>query len=90
MAETLHAGVDMLDGFSLMPVLLQPHSRGSVRLRGPSPADRPLIDPGYLSDPRDVKVFIEGQSMKAAAAILVLGRGADLVLGLGGTDQGKN
>ncbi|WP_410604702.1 GMC family oxidoreductase [Amycolatopsis sp. lyj-90] len=32
-------------------VLLQPESRGQVRLRSASPLDSPEIDPGYLSDP---------------------------------------
>ena len=30
---------------------LKPHSRGSVRLTGPDPGDKLLIDPRYLSDP---------------------------------------
>ncbi|WP_432741737.1 GMC family oxidoreductase N-terminal domain-containing protein [Streptomyces sp. JH002] len=38
--------------FSVGAVLLQPHSRGEVRLNSPDPADAPVIDPRYLSDPR--------------------------------------
>jgi choline dehydrogenase len=34
-------------------VLLTPHSRGTVRLGAPDPHGPPLIDPGYLTDPRD-------------------------------------
>jgi len=33
------------------PVLLKPHSRGSISLRSPDPAAKPIIDPRYLSDP---------------------------------------
>lgn len=32
------------------PILLKPQSRGSITLRTADPYDKPLIDPGYLSD----------------------------------------
>jgi len=38
---------------SLYPTLLQPKSRGSVRLATSNPFDRPKIDLGYFSDPAD-------------------------------------
>jgi choline dehydrogenase len=47
-------------GFSLMPTLLKPQSRGSIRLCGADPLEPPLLDPAYLSDPRDLKVLAEG------------------------------
>lgn len=37
----------------------RPRSRGSVRLRSRDPADVPLIDPAYLSDPYDVQVQLQ-------------------------------
>jgi choline dehydrogenase len=40
--------------------LICPHSRGNVQLQSPDPEDRPLIDPNYLSDTRDIATFIRG------------------------------
>jgi choline dehydrogenase len=36
----------------------RPYSRGQIRLRGPSPTDRPEIHPGLLSDERDVETLV--------------------------------
>lgn len=47
-------------GYSFLPTLLHPTSRGNIRLNTESPLDSPLIDPNYLSDPRDVEVLLEG------------------------------
>lgn len=38
----------------------RPWSRGTVRLRSADPADPPLIDPRYLSDPRDLTTMTNG------------------------------
>ena len=32
------------------PILLKPHSRGTIRLRSADPKDKPVIDPAYLTD----------------------------------------
>ena len=40
------------------PCLVDAHSTGSVRLASADPAAAPLIDPGYLRDPRDVDVLV--------------------------------
>jgi choline dehydrogenase len=32
------------------PILLKPESRGTITLRSPDPKDKPIIDPGYLTD----------------------------------------
>lgn len=47
-------------GYSFLPTLLHPSSRGNIRLNTDSPLDPPLIDPKYLSDPHDVEVLLEG------------------------------
>jgi choline dehydrogenase-like flavoprotein len=44
--------------FTMMPVLLQPWSRGAVRLASANPAAAPLIDPAYLSDDRDMQLLL--------------------------------
>jgi choline dehydrogenase len=47
-------------GFSIAGVVLQPRSRGSVRLRSANPLDPPEIDPAFLTDDADVAVLVEG------------------------------
>ena len=41
-------------GVTVAAVLLQPRSSGTVTLRSADPADPPIIDPGYLSQPADL------------------------------------
>ena len=50
-------------GQSVFPTLIYPESRGTVRLASSDPTAAPLIDPGYLSDPRDTEVLVEGIAM---------------------------
>jgi choline dehydrogenase len=40
--------------------LIYPESRGSVTLRSADPLDRPLIDPAYLADERDMDALLAG------------------------------
>ena len=47
-------------GFSLIPVLLTPKSRGRIRLASANPDDAPRIDPAYLSDAIDLERLAEG------------------------------
>ncbi len=57
MARLRNAGVTLNSAF------LQPRSRGTVRLRSANPADHPLIDPNYWSDPYDKAMSLEGLRM---------------------------
>ena len=41
--------------YFIYPNIQSLHSRGTVRLLSASPLEHPLIDPRYLSDPRDMK-----------------------------------
>jgi choline dehydrogenase-like flavoprotein len=41
------------NGFTVNSTYLRPQSVGTVRLRSANPFDEPLIDPRYLSEPRD-------------------------------------
>jgi choline dehydrogenase len=43
-----------------LTVLLTPVSRGTVRLRSADPHDPPLVDPAYLTDPRDRAALRQG------------------------------
>lgn len=47
-------------GFTLLPGVVGTRSVGQLRLASADPAAKPLIDPGYMSDPRDVAVVLEG------------------------------
>ncbi len=47
-------------GYSCHICVLRPHSRGRVTLASPRPADAPLIDPAFLSDPRDLSLMMTG------------------------------
>ncbi|UDY22252.1 GMC family oxidoreductase [Nocardioides sp. Kera G14] len=47
-------------GLCILPTLIYPESRGTVRLRSSDPADKPLIDPAYLTVGRDAEVLLDG------------------------------
>ncbi|AQR74865.1 GMC family oxidoreductase [Sphingomonas sp. LM7] len=47
-------------GYSCHACVLRPESRGTVRLQSPDAAAPPLIDPNFLSDPRDMAVLKTG------------------------------
>lgn len=46
--------------FTVVPILLHPKSKGSIRLQSDDPFDPPLIDPNYLDHPDDVKTMLKG------------------------------
>ncbi|OOY11798.1 glucose-methanol-choline oxidoreductase [Thioclava marina] len=49
----------LADGWSAHICPLRPHSRGTLRLASPDPDAAPLIDPGFLSDPRDAALMLK-------------------------------
>jgi choline dehydrogenase len=55
-------------GYALVASVTRPASRGSVRLASPSPQQRPLIDPGFLADGRDLDRLEEGVRLIRQAA----------------------
>jgi choline dehydrogenase len=60
------------DGYSILPTLLRPESRGYVGLRSTNPFDFPIIQPNFLSTEADKKVLIAAgkkaiEVMEAAA-----------------------
>src|SRR5271170_6861410 len=59
--------------YVLVPCLMRPNSRGSVKLASNDPFAPALIDPNYLSDPADLDVLAEGVALAreigAAAAL---------------------
>ncbi|WP_192356879.1 GMC family oxidoreductase [Mesorhizobium mediterraneum] len=58
----IEAGVEKLKnpGVTLNSAFLRPRSRGTVQLNSADPADHPLIDPNYWSDPYDRDMSIKG------------------------------
>ncbi len=55
--------IEKVPALTIMSTLIYPHSRGTVRLASTDPTAAPLIDFGYLTDPRDVQVLHEGMLM---------------------------
>lgn len=51
------------DGFTILPSLLHPKSRGTVSLGSNDPLNAPVIDPQFLSDPDDLHMLIKGGKM---------------------------
>ncbi|MEU7875321.1 GMC family oxidoreductase N-terminal domain-containing protein [Dactylosporangium sp. NPDC049140] len=47
-------------GLTIGVVLLQPASRGTVTPASANPAEPPVIEPGYLDDPRDLDTLLWG------------------------------
>ncbi len=50
-------------GFSLGPYLLTPQSRGSITLRSKDPLAKAVVRAGYLSEPADLEVLVEGMRL---------------------------
>ena len=55
--------------FTVMPILLYPKSRGSVRLRSSDPAAHPLIDPAYLVEDEDMELLLHGVKQSREIAL---------------------
>src|SRR5262249_33178958 len=47
-------------GYSLHVCVLRPYSRGEVGIESADIRQAPLIDPNFLSDPRDLDTLVEG------------------------------
>ncbi|MEU3980620.1 GMC oxidoreductase [Streptomyces sp. NPDC026672] len=47
-------------GYAITVVQLHPRSRGRLRLASADPMAKPVIDLGYLADPRDIEDFVVG------------------------------
>ena len=52
-----------VEGFNMIVSVTHPKSKGTIKLRSTDPFDYPIIDPRYLTDPKDVKDYIAGIRM---------------------------
>ncbi|CAG0902911.1 unnamed protein product, partial [Darwinula stevensoni] len=57
------------DGFTIVPNLLRPRSRGRVTLRSADPLDQPRIITNVFRDPVDVALTVQGECIKKALEI---------------------
>ena len=55
--------VDKRPALTVMPTLIYPQSRGTLRLASADPSAAPVIDPGYLTEPDDTRVLLEGMEL---------------------------
>ena len=59
----LHLPVDSARSLTLMPTMIYPQSRGTVRLASTNPFTAPLIDPNYLAEPQDLATLVAGMEL---------------------------
>jgi choline dehydrogenase-like flavoprotein len=58
-APTRHK-VDKRSALTIFSTLIYPKSRGTLRLASAEPTAAPVIDPGYLTEPDDARVLLDG------------------------------
>lgn len=61
--EPVRLSPDKRPSLSVFSTLVQPRSRGTLRLSSPDPLAAPIIDPQFLAEPDDLKVILEGVDM---------------------------
>ena len=55
--------VDKRSALTIMPTLIYPKSRGTLRLASADPAAEPVIDPAYLTEPDDTRLLLDGMEL---------------------------
>jgi len=55
----------IIDGFTILPTLLHPKSRGTVTLASSKMSDAPRVQPNFLSEEEDLKQLIKGGKIAA-------------------------
>lgn len=56
----LHLAIETSPSLTLLPTMIYPESRGTLRLASTDPFAAPLIDPNYLAEPRDLTTLVAG------------------------------
>ena len=79
----VHVPFDIIIGeghpnsISILPGVVQPASRGTIRLASADPTEKPAVDPNYLGDPSDLERLVEG--VELARSIFATGAFSDWV-----------
>ena len=58
--------LDKRSALTIMPTLIYPKSRGTLRLADTDPHTPPVIDPGYLTEPDDTRLLLDGMELVRA------------------------
>ena len=58
--KEVFTGYEGYDAFTIVPVLLQPKSRGTVTLRSCDPLDRPIFEINYYDHEDDLATMVRG------------------------------
>ena len=76
--------VDKRPALTIMPTLIYPKSRGTLRLASADPSAAPVIDPGYLTEPDDTRPLLDGMELiRATMASTVIAGQVSLELSPG-------
>lgn len=59
----LHLAAESSSSLTLLPTMIYPESRGTLRLASTDPFTAPLIDPNYLAEPSDVATLVAGMEL---------------------------
>jgi choline dehydrogenase-like flavoprotein len=59
----LHLPADSAKSLTLLPTMIYPASRGTVRLASTDPFTAPLIDPNYLAEPQDIATLVTAMEL---------------------------
>ena len=61
-------GIKPDHGLTLTPCIMNPKSRGEVKINSSNPLDRPAVNPNFLSNEEDMRLILEG--VKLARKVL--------------------
>ncbi|CAH1393790.1 unnamed protein product [Nezara viridula] len=67
--EAVYRPFEGRDAYNIVPVLLQPRSRGRVLLRSKDPFHWPLLYANYYTDKRDLLTMVEGIKQASAMSL---------------------
>jgi len=59
----VHLAADSAPALTLMPTMIYPESRGTVRLSSTDPFAAPVIDPNYLAEKADLDTLVAGMEL---------------------------